>query len=380
MASINILHASDLHICVHDQLRSPIDRLHDLKDPLDLSLSGINQKLHLLPEFVEAWWKKMAVSSYDQETLEALAEFIYNNAKRKQDGQGNQIIASGEDKLDAVVLTGDLATTGSYDDIDLVAKFLRSPASYKCPYKNAERHCFKPTLSAVRIPILCLPGNHDRFIGLGNFKPGSEEFDEQILDYRVKRWKELELTAPIIGGKTLRVIVMAVDFTLEQSFHCKGEFGWLAQGLAYSDRRKLFANRTHELKESSKEDEVMCIIWAMHFPPMFPHYPEHSRLLSEDKVVNAANRLGVRAILAGHTHVQSTYRTPGMDFWVYCCGTTTQYEPLAMTQKDGERGNFFQIITITGDANGQVNISGKDYRYGENGTNFTRLMEWLPCV
>ena len=113
---------------------------------------------------------------------------------------------------------------------------------------------------------------------------------------------------------------------------------------------------------------------------MFPHYPEHSRLLGEEKLVQAANKLGVRAILAGHTHVQSTYRTPDMGFWVYCCGTTTQYEPLAMTQKDGERGNFFQIITITGDASGQINISGKDYRYGETGTSFTPLMGWLPCA
>ena len=119
----------------------------------------------------------------------------------------------------------------------------------------------------------------------------------------------------------------------------------------------------------------------MHFPPKFPHSPDHSRLLGEDNVVRAANRTGVRAILAGHTHEQSTYRGPGMNFWVYCCGTTTQHEPLTMTQRDGERGNFFQIITVTGDANGQINISGKDYRYGEDGTgnNFPRLMQWLPC-
>lgn len=70
-----------------------------------------------------------------------------------------------------------------------------------------------------------------------------------------------------------------------------------------------------------------------------------------------------------------------MNFWVYCCGTTTQHEPLTMTQRDGERGNFFQIITVTGDADAKINISGKDYGYGEDGTgnNFPRLMQWLPC-
>lgn len=380
MTSINILHASDLHICVHDQLRSPLDRLRDLPDPWDISLRGISEKARLLPEFAEAWWNKMAVSSYDPETLRALAKFIYDHARAKEDEEGNKIIESGEDKLDAVVLTGDLATTGSHDDIELVAKFLRSPASYKCRYKSAERHYRGPTLSAVKIPIICLPGNHDRFLGLDDFKPGSDEFDKQLFDYRDPPFREHELTAPITGGKQLRVVVLAVDFTLEQSYHCQGEFGWLAQGCAYTDRRKALANRTEKIKNTAGDDELLCIIWAMHFPPMFPHYPHHSRLLAEENVVRAANRTGVKAILAGHTHVQSTYRYPGMGFWVYCCGTTTQYEPLAMTQKDGERGNYFQIITITADANGQINISGKDYRYGEKGTgnNFPRLMEWLP--
>ena len=387
MASINILHASDLHICVQDQLRSPLDKLHDLENPWDLSLNGFTEKLRLLPEFAEAWWKKMAASSYDPETLQALAEFIYKNARSKLDEQGNQIFENEADKLDAVVLTGDLATTGSYDDIKLVANFLRAASSHKCRYKSAERHYRGPTLSAVKIPILCLPGNHDRFIALHDFQalrpiifqPGSQEFDNQLFDYRESPFREIELFAPITEEKKLRVVMLAVDFTLENLDDCKGEFGWLAQGRAFSDRRRKLAARTDKIRKNKRNDELLCVIWAMHFPPKFPHYPEHSSLLGEEKVVREANRTGVQAILAGHTHEQSTYRNPAMTFWVYCCGSTTQYEPLAMTHNDGERGNFFQIITVTADPGGQINISGKDYRYSDgSGNNFPRLMEWLP--
>ena len=82
----------------------------------------------------------MAASSYDPETLQALAEFIYNNARKKLDQQDNEIFENGKDKLDAVVLTGDLATTGGYDDIKLVADFLRSAPSFKCRYKSAEKY------------------------------------------------------------------------------------------------------------------------------------------------------------------------------------------------------------------------------------------------
>jgi 3',5'-cyclic AMP phosphodiesterase CpdA len=388
MASINILHASDLHICVHNQLRSPIDRFHDLENPWNTSLSGVTEKLRLVPDFALAWWKKMAASSYDPETLQALAEFIYNNSRSKLDEAGKEIFETGENKLDAVVFTGDLATTGSYDDIKLVANFLRSSSSPKCPYKSADKYYRGPTLSAVKIPILCLPGNHDRFIGLHDFhrklpivfQPGSEEFDKQLTDYRSSRLRELELSTSVAHDKTLRVVVMAIDFTLEDLYDCKGDFGWLAQGRAYTDRRKLLGDRADELQKTKRDDEYLCIIWAMHFPPRFPHYPDHSRLLGEENVIRAANRTGVRAIIAGHTHEQSTYRNPGMDFWVYCCGTTTQYQPLAKTQIDGERGNFFQIITVTCDTNGQIDISGKDYRYGDAGAgnNFPRLMQWLP--
>lgn len=300
MASINILHASDLHICIHDQLRSPIDKFGDLENPWDISLSGMSEKFRLLPEFALAWWQKMAASSYDPETLQALAEFIYNNARRKLDEQGNEIVESGEDKLDAVVLTGDLATTGSYDDIKLVANFLRAPSSRRCCYKSGEKYYRGPTLSAVKIPVLCLPGNHDRFIGSHDFyrnrpivfKPGSTEFDEQILDYRPAPFRELELFAPITETKKLRVVVLAVDFTLEDLRDCEGEFGWLAQGLAFSNRRKAVADRTDALQKAKSDNELLCIIWAMHFPPKFPHFPDHSRLLGEDNVIRAANRTG----------------------------------------------------------------------------------------
>jgi hypothetical protein len=71
-------------------------------------------------------------------------------------------------------------------------------------------------------------------------------------------------------------------------------------------------------------------------------------------------------VLAGHTHKQLTYRNPGMSFEVFCCGTT-QHEPRASVggrdEEDAKSGNLFQIITVTSNAEGLVDVSARDFRY-----------------
>jgi len=391
MASINILHASDLHISLHKQLRSPIDRFGDLRDPWNISPHGIGEKLQVVNNLITAWWKKMAASSYDPEILEALAEFIYQNARSKLDENGDSIVEDGEDKLDAVVLTGDLATTGTSDDIERVSKFLRARSSSKCPHKSDESDYRGATLSAVKLPILCLPGNHDRFIPTRDrykkiypkfYEPGGTNFDRQLFDYGHQPVQGIEVPATLSNKKKLRVVILGADFSLETFDDHEGLYGWLAQGKAYSDKRRELALQTEKLRNERKDNEVLCVLWAMHFPPGFPRYPDHGRLLREEKVIGHANRTGVRAILAGHTHEQITYRNPGSAFWVFCCGTTTQHEPQSMSQglysPDLSTGNFFQIITVTADDTGRVEVFGRDYRYSDCGAQSgPRLMQWI---
>lgn len=374
MASIKILHASDLHISLYKQLRSPVDRLQDLVDPWDMSLSGMREKLPVMESFITLWWKKMAASSYNPEVLAALAEFIYENARAKLDETGNKIMEEGEGKLDAVVLTGDLATTGSLDDIDRVAKFLAAASSPKCRHRSDESDYRGATLSAVNVPIVFLPGNHDRFIATRNlhknkypifFYPGGTHFDRELRDYRTYPVQELEISTAISKDRRLRVVILAVDFTLENFADHEGFYGWLAQGKAYSDERRQLTSRTRQLNKQRREDEVLCVLWAMHYPPGFP-YPKYGRLLGERQVIREATEVGVSAILAGHTHQQMTYRNPSAAFWIFCCGTTAQHQPLltqATDNPDVEPGNFFQVISIEDNEAGGVKISGKDYKY-----------------
>jgi len=387
MASIKILHASDLHISLYEQLRSPIDQLHDLADPWDLSWPGVLEKLPVLESFLTAWWEKRAASSYNPEVLEALAEFIYENARVKLDQKGIEIHEDGDEKLDAVVLTGDLATTGSPDDIDRVVKFLAASSNRKNRHKSNESDYRGATLSAVRIPILFLPGNHDRFVPTRNlykkfpifYYPGGTNFDDELADYRKFPLRELEISTAISGQRKLRVVILAADFTLEAFPDHEGLYGWLAQGRAYSDKRKLLAARTKEINDQRTEDEVLCVMWAMHFPPGFP-YPMYGTLLGERQVIREASESGIHAILAGHTHHQLTYRNPSANFWIFCCGTSAQHQPLATLTTDNSDlavGNFFQVITITVDEGGRVKLAGTDYKYSATRAPLgQRLMRW----
>jgi hypothetical protein len=384
MASIRILHASDLHISVHKQLRSPIDKLRDLDDPSDELARRVAAALRSSPKiFFTAWWKRMYVSSCDAQILEDLAEFIYENARIKLDG-GIEITEDGEEKLDAVVLTGDLATTGSTDDIEQTRKFLRARFNPERPHKSNEDDYSGATLSAVKVPVLYLPGNHDRYVFTRDwygfspkfFTPGGTEFDRLLSDYRQHPIQSIELTAEVSKDKKLKTVILAADLALEQFDDHEGFLGWLAQGKAYSNIRRELREATERLKEQRKEDEILCVLWAVHFPPDYPGCPNESRLLGEEKLIQTANTAGVSAVLAGHTHKQLNYRNPSMSFRVFCCGTTTQHEPQAMVggrdELDARKGNLFQIITVVADEAGKVKMSAKDFRYSGFGPQSNR--------
>src|SRR6267142_6301196 len=164
MGTVRILHASDLHISLYRNMVSSIDYFSHLRDEQNLNLWTLTK---LAREFFKGFRKKMTASSYDSVVLKRLAHFIYDAAKRKVvDGQF--VIEDSPDKVDAILLTGDLATTGSPKDIAVVKEFLQSTVDPGVPYRNLNREA---TLAAVASPVWYLPGNHDRFVP--TLKPAS---------------------------------------------------------------------------------------------------------------------------------------------------------------------------------------------------------------
>ena len=233
------------------------------------------------------------------------------------------------------------------------------------------------------MPVLCLPGNHDRFIPTRApiiFRPGGTEFD-RLADYSHVPVHPIELTCDLPNDRRLRAVVLGADLTLKRLGDHEGTCGWLAQGRAYERICNSLSRATEWHRKRKKEEEVLCVLWAVHFPPEFPGIPRHSRLLDERKFIEAANHAGVDAVLAGHTHRQLAYRNPAMSFRVFCCGTTTQHEPRALAggrdEGDTTKGNLFQIITVEADSGGRAALSTGDYRYSNLGSpDGPSLMCW----
>jgi 3',5'-cyclic AMP phosphodiesterase CpdA len=299
MDSIRILHASDLHIADIARLRSPLDAPK-------------------FRNFLRAVRYKAAATSYDPNILRAFGEFV-----RKQTD------------LRAIVLTGDIATTGDDKDLIKAFKFIDGPASTANP---AFPYSFyvEGSLEGIDIPIFLIPGNHDRFEKTFKiFEPGGMGFHAIFSKY----WDRDVQPFPVLDEGELTVAIIGADFSLRTSRDCRVPLlNKYAQGKVYSDVLDEMVAVTRRTRNETWSP-AMVVLWAIHFPPDYPGEPRVMRLLNSRHFIKAANECGVEAILTGHTHKQLTYRTPRMNFQVYCAGTASEYQ--------ARYGHSFQILNIT---------------------------------
>ncbi len=314
MASVRILHASDLHIANQPNITSPVDRF------TPGTIKG-------------AFTSGMLASSYDPSVLLSFAQFAY-----KQDTRG---------LIDAVILTGDISTTGSKEDLEKAFHFIYGLAAPGLGWKTTEAEA---RLGGLGVPIWLLPGNHDRYETTDyGYVPGGILFD---LAFQ-KDWQgPVKLYKPITKSG-LTVTVLGVDFNLKQSRDCDRMFGWLAQGNVYGKILDELEAATKALPQSSRQ----CVIWAMHFPPAYPRVSPYLKLLDSDLLILRANDCGIKAVLAGHTHDAVKYRRPNMKFDVFCAGTVSQdFAP---------EGNHFRVIEINSDDTGNITVGSDEYRFNK---------------
>lgn len=312
MASVRILHASDLHIASQPNITSPADRF----TPGTVKDAAI---------------KRMLASSYDPSVLLSFGQFVYKQVQRGL--------------LDAIILTGDISTSGSQEDLQKAADFVYEPADFGFGWQTETGDA---RLGDVGVPIWILPGNHDRYdTSLIGYVPGGELFDEMFS----ASWNGPVMSYGPIPKGNLTVSVIGVDFNLRRTKDCDRMLGWLAQGKVYDE----ILNRLEVTTKALPPDARGCVIWAMHFPPAYPRVSSYLELLESDLLVLRANECNIRAILAGHTHDAVKYRRSNMKFDVFCAGTVSQdFSP---------EGNHFRIIEINLDDTGNLTLSSEEYRF-----------------
>jgi 3',5'-cyclic AMP phosphodiesterase CpdA len=316
MASVTLLHISDLHI-------SSVPAIPEInrRSPGNL---------------INTVSKGIFAASHSNSKLGAIVNLV--NAEQK--------------KLDAIVITGDIATTGLDHDLNKALEFVDGPPpisggsiSGGVPFLGSLSTPIGslPTLMGTHLPIFLLPGNHDRYKhllgGLG-YAPGGRNFHKWFGGY----WTD-DVNVNVVTKEDFAVGVIAADFSLRgrgDSKRPKSKNSY-AQGKVYPDILQKLKNVTQSFKDENTEKDIF-IIWAIHFPPVNPHIRSYMKLIGDDSLVALANRLGVALILSGHTHNPFELSSPKMKFRVLCAGSAAQF--------DCPEGNHCQIISINNEDEG----------------------------
>jgi 3',5'-cyclic AMP phosphodiesterase CpdA len=235
-----------------------------------------------------------------------------------------RLVHEWRDRLDLILISGDLAHVGDPDTGLRMAEHLCTAApSGPVPWLTTER---TPTLSHG-VPIHLLPGNHDRFGYLRD--AGGRAFDP--IFYAFWSAGQGAQTFPPLASPdgADRLAIVAADFSLAFNSDETTPGGRWGQGRVYTAVLDKLIAQTNALRDTQPPPAV---VWAIHFPPAFAEVDDALSLIDDSKVLDAADGLQIPAIFAGHTHQARQYHPAGPDgaerrVEVLCAGAATTREP-----------------------------------------------------
>jgi 3',5'-cyclic AMP phosphodiesterase CpdA len=261
--------------------------------------------------------------------------------------------------LHAVILSGDIATTGFEQDLLKAKEFLDGPKP--SPYAASES-----VLSNAGIPVWILPGNHDRYTYTGQewfFSPGGTLFDQILSNH----WSGKVKSYPALrdADERLSVLVIAADFSLQHSNDSTllHRFNKLAQGRVYEEVLATLETETLSQQEAERNEfpeHELVTLWAVHFPPAFEPLSKSKSLLQADDLVNKAEKLEISAFLAGHTHIYKDYPVKP-HLRVLCAGSVSQHDNAT---------KHCQIISVKRRAGSSSPIDVTHYEWDKDNVTF----------
>jgi 3',5'-cyclic AMP phosphodiesterase CpdA len=226
-------------------------------------------------------------------------------------------------EIDALIITGDLATTGRRVDLNAAYSYLTDKAVGGTPFTSAG----KPTLSAyvLRKRLDILPGNHDRYRSSAMlYRPGGTVFDQVFSSPHWFSGQSTKNGIAIRRGSVVMHLVKA-DFSLHKRDSGTAFYylpGWFGQGKVRHSVLNSLVDRTRRVRQYiTSQGYEPFTIWAIHFDP----YSTDSTLslLESGRLADAARKTSVTTILCGHTH-ESKIKPLSDVTTVYACGTTCQ--------------------------------------------------------
>lgn len=314
MATIRLLHISDLHICEYLNLRQ-------------ISKRDRSALKNAIRHFT------VAPTSSPTKLTRFLSFF------RRQ-----------KNTLDGVIITGDIATTGRIFDLQKAFTVIKN------------------RIEPIGVDMCLLPGNHDRWtpyrkghdsvIWSFGYDPGGTDFHSIFSSY----WGPEDVRTFPIQKDSFKVVTIAADLSLRSARDAEicrfiNKHG---QGKVYDDILVKMEKAT--LHEIDNHKGTLAVVWAIHFPPFSEDISSDLRLLDEKLLLEKADELGVSVILAGHSHIGRPYRPLPYETDVFCAGTLTEYN---------HPKNQFFIISFE-DEGGKYRVELDNYEYDRLTASFRK--------
>lgn len=259
---------------------------------------------------------------------------------------------------DVILVSGDLADSGEAGDIERASGFVSArPQSSRTPWLSVDG---QPTLQAAGKPILFLPGNHDRFKTwkLGN--PAGKEFDKLFSSGWPDGMGSVN-AVPLPDKDNAVLSLVFADFTLQRKRDAQGFRGHWGQGLVAPGCLKKLVSSTREAQARK-----CAVVWVVHFAPEFKGLEKSLELLAGDELMKSARAMNVRHIFCGHTHKRRVYsgKKPPPDVKVHCAGTaccngTREDTTFHLVEIDVAGGDVIEVREKTM----AWNASDRDFRY-----------------
>ena len=149
-AVFRYIHVSDLHLCIEPRRRNVME----LYTRFPGGVIDVVRQLYEQRK-LSGFKSVLKPASYEVAQLSGIARFCFDWL----------------DRIDGVIISGDLCTTGLLQDLRIGEKFLR-----EAPRSGVLTNDGSPTISPFQTWIRLLPGNHDRYQDDAG-TPNSTRFD-----------------------------------------------------------------------------------------------------------------------------------------------------------------------------------------------------------
>ena len=231
------------------------------------------------------------------------------------------------DPFDFILVTGDIATTGSVNDLTIGNEFLFGDANHKNNQAVWRVGEYISPLSRLDVDIFLLPGNHDRYKSKRYlYFPANQNFDSIFSHawspkYNICGWYKDR------KDSNEKLAIFLADFSFKSvsdgsySYSEKYKGGIWGQGRVYQAMITYLQYVTRKAHEGG-----YAVIWATHFAPEFPDIDDKLKLLGDAYIIRAAKEAGVENIFCGHTHNQKSYLASSVGgVNVYCAASATEF-------------------------------------------------------